>query len=297
MLNSMNALACLRGKFLLMTPSGIPLIDRARAQPPQRFVLHDAAGYYRSGDLLSASARFAGLLIKEHRDLSERRVAFLVPPCFDYVVVLWAIWRAGGIAVPLCTQHPAAELAYTIEDSGADIVVAHPEYEDLLRPIAARLGQRFLLTTHLPARPPAALPFVAPARGALLIYTSGTTGKPKGALTTHAILAAQIQSLVTAWEWSSADRTVLVLPLHHIHGILNVLSCALWVGASCELLRGFDPVAVFQRLRENRLTLFMAVPTIYTRLIAAWEAAPPDEQAALAIGCRRLRLMVSRNRL
>ena len=70
----------------------------------------------------------------------------------------------------------------------------------------------------------------------MMVYTSGTTGKPKGVVTTHANLRAQITALVEAWEWSADDRILLVLPLHHVHGIVNVVGCALWSGAVCEML-------------------------------------------------------------
>ena len=63
-----------------------------------------------------------------------------------------------------------------------------------------------------------------------MLYTSGTTSKPKGVVTTHAQLAAQIASLVEAWEWTAADRTLHVLPLHHIHGIVNVSGLCPLVG-------------------------------------------------------------------
>ena len=55
----------------------------------------------------------------------------------------------------------------------------------------------------------------------------------------------------------------------------------------------FDAGAVWEAIAGGELTLFMAVPTIYNRLIAAWEAAPPERQTALSVGCRTLRLMVS----
>ena len=55
----------------------------------------------------------------------------------------------------------------------------------------------------------------------------------------------------------------------------------------------FDPQAVWDAIAGGKLTLFMAVPTIYSRLIAAWETAAIDRQAAISAGCRRLRLMVS----
>ena len=69
-------------------------------------------------------------------------------------------------------------------------------------------------------------------RRAMMLYTSGTTSKPKGVVSTHGNIQAQIVSLVEAWAWRHDDRIPLFLPLHHIHGIVNVLSCALWSGAS-----------------------------------------------------------------
>jgi malonyl-CoA/methylmalonyl-CoA synthetase len=75
--------------------------------------------------------------------------------------------------------------------------------------------------------------------------------------------------------------------------VVNVLGCALWVGAVCEMLPRFDPEAVWDRLAAGDLTLFMAVPTIYNRLIAAWEGYPEERRSSLGEGSRDLRLMIS----
>jgi len=112
-------------------------------------------------------------------------------------------------------------------------------------------------------------------------------------VTTHANITAQIMSLVQAWEWSADDAILLCLPLHHVHGIINVVSCALWSGATCHMLPRFDANAVWDRIADGGLTLFMAVPTIYAKLIAAWESALAARRAELTQACARLRLMVS----
>ena len=127
----------------------------------------------------------------------------------------------------------------------------------------------------------------------MILYTSGTTSKPKGVVTTHQNIQAQVTSLISAWGWTSEDRILHVLPLHHIHGIINVLTCSLWAGAKCEMLTKFDAQTVWARIIEGNLTLFMAVPTVYTKLITAWEAAPPDRQKAMSAACAKMRLMVS----
>lgn len=270
----------------------LPLIDRAK-EHTERTAIVSSEGTFTYQDLLHVSAQIATYLLNSQQDLLEQRVAVLIPSGFHYVATQWGIWRAGGIAVPLCVSHPRPELEYVIADSKATIVLAHPEFEAVLRPIAETRNLRFLLTSD--ALPDAVehLPVVEPTRRALILYTSGTTGKPKGVVTTHQTIQAQITSLIAAWGWTAADRILHVLPLHHIHGIINVLSCALWAGAECHMVRKFEAEAVWQRLGEGNLTLFMAVPTIYVKLIAAWEAAPIAEQTRLTAGCTNLRLMVS----
>jgi malonyl-CoA/methylmalonyl-CoA synthetase len=137
------------------------------------------------------------------------------------------------------------------------------------------------------------LPALAADRRAMIVYTSGTTGGPKGAVTTHGALRAQMASLIEAWEWTPDDRIVLTLPLHHVHGIVNVLGCALAAGAACVLHPSFDPARVWDSFVRDRLTLFMAVPTQYFRLIQAWEQADSQRREAWSAAARGLRLMVS----
>jgi malonyl-CoA/methylmalonyl-CoA synthetase len=270
----------------------LPLIERAHGHGA-RLGLLDASGTYSYDDLLRASARVAAALLAGRNDLDEARVAYFVPPGFDHIAVQWGIWRAGGIAVPLALSHPPAELDYVIRDAEAALVAADPGSVALIEPLASAAGARFLPTSDALAAAPEPLPSIEPRRRAMMVYTSGTTGKPKGVVTTHENLEAQITALIEAWGWSAEDRILLVLPLHHVHGIVNVVCCALWVGACCEILPRFDAAETWARIATGRLTLFMAVPTIYSRLIAAWEAADHPMRAAMSAGCRAMRLMVS----
>lgn len=270
----------------------LPLFARAR-EHSQQIAIVSSGDRFSYGSLLQRSGQIARLLLQETEDLGEQRVAFLVPPGFDYVATQWGIWRAGGIAVPLCLSHPRPELEYVVNQSDAAILIAHPDFEPRLEPIAAAKNLRFLLTTQTLPRERGKLPNLDLQRRALILYTSGTTGKPKGVVTTHQNIQAQVTSLMTAWQWTSQDRILNVLPLHHIHGIINVLTCALWAGAECHLLGQFEAESVWNRLSEGDLTLFMAVPTIYAKLIAAWEASPRDRQQKYSQGCANLRLMVS----
>jgi malonyl-CoA/methylmalonyl-CoA synthetase len=258
-----------------------------------RTAVVDSQGTFTYRDLLDASSRVATALLAGREDLHQAHVAFLVTPGFQWVAVQWGIWRAGGVAVPLPLNSTKPELEYLIDDTATSTLLFDASGAALLESIAAVRGIRAFPCEHLLAFQTARLPEVTSERRAMILYTSGTTSRPKGVVTTHANITAQIMSLVEAWEWSADDAILLCLPLHHVHGIINVVSCALWSGAACYMLPRFDANAVWDRIAGRKLTLFMAVPTIYAKLIAAWESAPPAHRADLTQACVRLRLMVS----
>ncbi|MGA7458951.1 MAG: acyl-CoA synthetase [Candidatus Korobacteraceae bacterium] len=276
-----------------MHPHTPPLISRAR-EHRARTAIVDCEGTYSYADLLDASARIAAALLAGREDLNEERIAFLVVPGFPWAAVQWGIWRAGGIAVPLPLNTPAAELEYYVNDTQASALIHESSNESVAVAVSAACGVHpYAYRDMLEWKSGVALPEITGERRAMILYTSGTTSRPKGVVTTHANITAQIESLIEAWEWSADDRIVLCLPLHHVHGIINVVSCALWSGAVCEMLPRFDANAVWELIASERLTLFMAVPTIYVKLIAGWEASSPERRAALSKSAARLRLMVS----
>ena len=249
-------------------------------------------------DVLHASAdAVARALLSGRASLEEERVAILAAPGLPFVVALLGVWRAGGVAVPLALSHPPAEHAHVLDDAGVTQVLADSENAARVEPLAAERGIRLLsVEDAAAARVPASLgksPVPSPDDRALILYTSGTTAKPKGAVHTHGSLAAQVASLSEAWDWNADDAIPNVLPLHHTHGLVNVTFCALASGARVEMLPGFDAEACWRRLEEGGLTVFMAVPTVYAKLAAAWAAADGATRAQRSAACRRLRLMVS----
>jgi malonyl-CoA/methylmalonyl-CoA synthetase len=270
----------------------IALMGRAQEHGSRPAII-SSEGTYNYRQLLEKSRQIGLTLLDGKDDLKEERVAFLTPRGFYYVALQWGIWRAGGIAVPLGEMLPASELAYIIGDAAASIIVVHPEFEARLRALARNFKGRFVHTEELLSPAQGSLPKIDPARRAMILYTSGTTGKAKGVVSTHLTIQAQVTSLIEAWAWVAEDYILHVLPLHHVHGIINVLTCALWAGAKCEIMPRFDPLETWEKFLERDLTLFMAVPTIYVKLIAAWEAATPQEQKLMRQACQKFRLMVS----
>jgi acyl-CoA synthetase (AMP-forming)/AMP-acid ligase II len=118
------------------------------------------------------------------------------------------------------------------------------------------------------------------------------------------VLTAQSQSLLNAWKYSPSDRLLHVLPLHHIHGTVNALLTPLFAGSTIEFLFPFNASSVWERLaapflpqgkREDKITFFTAVPTIYNRLLSAHQTMPSKVHDALriAISPENMRVNIS----
>jgi len=270
----------------------LPLFARANSFGAA-VAFRSPTGSHSYTDLLHRSQAFAATLLGDRDDLQEARIALLVPAGFEYAAAQWGIWRAGGIKVPLCLSATESEWEYMLADAGVTAVIATKSLAAKIAALCQRLGIQLLITDDVIASPARTLPMLESQRRAMIVYTSGTTSRPKGVITTHANIQAQIESLVAAWEWSAQDRIPLFLPLHHVHGIVNVECCALWSGATIEPFERFDVAAVLARVGADAYTVFMAVPTIYVRLIDAIQAASAEDRPQFLHGFARMRLMVS----
>ncbi|MFD0991174.1 acyl-CoA synthetase [Mariniflexile jejuense] len=269
----------------------IKLIERAYNNK-NRIAVKSEGYSYTYKTLLNKSESIAVELLAGKRDLNEQRITFLVNPSFQYVTIQWGIWRAGGIAVPLCIKHPLESIKYVLEDTDASILIYSKEYKDLIEPLFNNTNIRFIRAESF-SNIFGLLPEVDIKRRAMIIYTSGTTGLPKGVVSTHKNIEAQISSLISFWGWNQSDHILNVLPMHHVHGIINVLSCALWSGACCEFLPKFNPEEIFKLFKKQEINVFMAVPTIYFKLIAYWNDLKKTEQEEIFLILKKFRLMVS----
>ena len=272
----------------------LQFFEQAKKHLSNDAIIHDGV-IYKYAQLIASAEKFSGILLNNTPDLNEARVAFMVSPGFDYVKTLWAIWIAGGVAVPLCITHPLPSLEYVLDDTQSSILVVSKEFKEVVAPYLQKSTISVIVIEEINDQQlafPELLPSIDKQRNALILYTSGTTNKPKGVVTTHINIEAQISTLINAWAWSSNDRITCVLPLHHVHGIINVVGCSLWAGATCYFTAGFSPKLIFELIEQDKLNVFMAVPTIYYKLIAYIETLAMNEQNSLRESMKKFRLMV-----
>jgi malonyl-CoA/methylmalonyl-CoA synthetase len=259
---------------------------------------------YTWRDIWRGSARMAGwlasLALHADADGAPARVLVQVDKSPEAVMLYLAVLRAGLIYVPLNTAYQSAELKHFLADAAPSLVVCTPERVAGLAPLAQAAGCERLATlgsardgSVIEAATPFADSFRTVRRSradlAAILYTSGTTGRSKGAMLSHGNLASNALVLDEFWgfaeERDAGDVDVLLhtLPLFHVHGLFVALHAALLAGCPMLFAHRFDAGEIVQLL--PRATVFMGVPTYYTRLL--------DERGFDRHACRNMRLFIS----
>jgi malonyl-CoA/methylmalonyl-CoA synthetase len=268
-------------------PSPSPLLVRLDAHPGAPTALRGPDGCLSYGALAARARAIAGALARDGRGLDGAPVAFVAEPGPPHLATLLGILRAGGLAVPLSPLHTRPELEYQVHDAAPVALLATARQRAVLEAAARDRPVTLIDALDAHGRPP---PLPAAEAPAIMLYTSGTTGRPKGVRLSHAAVAATVASLETAWRWRRDDRLLHVLPLHHTHGLIVAALGALWAGAEARFM-AFEAATAWDALAD--VTVFMAVPTIYAKLMDAFRAAPDDRRARWSAAAARLRLFTS----
>uniref|UniRef100_A0A224YSX6 Malonyl-CoA/methylmalonyl-CoA synthetase n=1 Tax=Rhipicephalus zambeziensis TaxID=60191 RepID=A0A224YSX6_9ACAR len=240
----------------------------------------DALGSHTYGDLLSFSQQIQKEITKLTSSCDQMRISYLCPSDVRYVATQWACWLGGNVAVPLYHQHPDAMLEYYIKDSQTSILLTTKEYKERIVKLSEQLSLPYVVIDR---------PSKEKAEGieskdweslkeqdALMMYTSGTTGPPKGVVLSFRNVHFQVAQIRKAWEWTPEDVMLHALPLHHTHGIISGLLTPLYSRAACLMLPKFNPAEVWKHLlhldkSKPAVSVFMAVPTMYVKLIEHYE--------------------------
>ena len=210
-------------------------------------------------------------------------LAIMLPNRVELVTSMFAAWRLGAAVTPVNPALTAQEARYQIGDAGASLVVADDAGAAMLGDGPYRIiGLDAVRTPISPPAPPALV--TDPGALALLIYTSGTTGRPKGVRLDHANISATAELIVDWFEMTAGTRSLLVLPLFHVNGIMVSVVSPLLAGGSTFIAERFHAASFWATVEQVRPTFFSAVPTIYALLVSR-PGAQPDTGSLRFVIC------------
>src|ERR1700761_7778432 len=263
------------------------LIDSAQRGAERPAVrLDDAVLSY--GALADLTAHVAGLL-RRHGIKPGDRVGVMLPNVPEFATAYYGVLRAGGIVVPMNVLLKRREVAFYLSDPGARVVLAWHEFAQEARAGAEEAGAECIIVA--PGEFEQLLATASPVREvagkvgsdtAVILYTSGTTGRPKGAELTHANLRRNVEVMTRIFSIGPEDVVLGALPLFHAFGQTCALNAAVAAGACLSLIPRFDAGRALDIIERDRVNVFEGVPTMYSALLAAPDAADRD------VSCLRL---------
>ena len=203
------------------------------------------------------------------------RVAYIAPNTHAQLESFYAIPQIGAVLVPINFRLSPDDFAYLINHSGARLVCAHSDYVDAVDSVRSQLMkvQSFValetpkpgwldyetLLTNAPAEFPR--PVISETDLLTINYTSGTTSRPKGVMITHRNAYMNVVGTLIHHPMTLADRYLWTLPMFHANGWTFVWTVTA-AGATHICLRKVEPVAVFEKINLESVSMLCAAPTV-----------------------------------
>ncbi len=224
------------------------------------------------------SSALAGALAR-HGVHPGDRVALYLPNIPAYALAYLATLKAGAIAVSVNAIFKSEEVRYIVNDAGAKVVfttaallpnLPRPQCSTVLHTVLCEGSEPDeIALEHWLSSDPAQFRTVdmRPDHAAALLYSSGTTGVPKGVTLTHANIVSNTRTAAKYSGYTRHDKLACFLPLFHVFGQNYIMNAGFEAGATIALFRRFLPQPVLEAIARERITKFLAVPTIYIALL------------------------------
>jgi long-chain acyl-CoA synthetase len=260
---------------------------RHAAERPAAVALRAGETEWSYERLRDGAARLAGGLLAAGVEAGDR-IMLVAPSVPEFVAAYLGVHAAGAVAVTPNVMSTVPELEYVAGDAGCSLIIAWHEADTAAARVAEALDlpfHRLEVDLHgdLVGAPIGRPHDRSSEDTAVILYTSGTTGAPKGAQITEGNLRACAEAFREVLELGDEDRFGTALPLFHIFGQAVVLGTALMAGASVSLQARFDPAALIDLVRHDRITILAGVPTMYSAMVGAAPDAGPSDAASLRL--------------
>ena len=253
----------------MQPPTVIAQFDQTVAQHPrkvaifygnERITYHQLAGHIHN---------YAASLQHLHALQAGDKVGLLLKNSPRFIFTLYALLKSGATVVPINTFLKAPEVQHIIDDCGLNCLISEDDFND----VTGKLARIRVLHTRQLAHKNHTDPVWVPATPddlAVIIYTSGTTGKSKGALLSHANIASNVRSCITALEETTDDRLTLLLPMFHSFMLTVCIFMPLSMGASIVLIKSLQPFKlVVREIIRNRATILVGIPQLFQAMAQA----------------------------
>ena len=267
---------------------------RARRLYPRREAVVDGDLRLTYEQFLDRCDRWSSALLAMGVKQGDR-VAYIAPNTHAHLEAYYAVPQIGAVLVPMNYRLLADDFDYILNHSGAKVVCAHSDYIGMVEGIRGRLPgvEHFVALegahdgwidyeSTLAAAPP---DFDRPAIGEndllTINYTSGTTARPKGVMITHRNAYLNVMGTLVHHHLTPADRYLWTLPMFHANGwTFTWINTARGMAHVC--LRQVDARAIYQLIRDEKITMLCAAPTVLIGIANA----PADIRAGAPRGVR-----------
>jgi len=230
----------------------------------------------------------------------EHVVALATVNNLEFVVGFLGIAWSGAATAPLNPSYKEDEFSFYLEDNGVDILLLSPEGNAAAAKAAISLkvptyqlrydptARKTTLTKVSGSGPEtwtaASGPLIEPKPGdsAMYMHTSGTTSRPKRVQLTHRNIVSSLHNIQRTYELNPNDRTLLVMPLFHVHGLIAALLTTLASGGTVIIPTRFQASKFWEQAVKHGATWYTAVPTIHQILLMRADTDyPKDKPPAL----------------
>jgi long-chain acyl-CoA synthetase len=233
-----------------------------------------------AAEILHRSRRLAAVL-KEFDVKVGDRIIVMMPTCPRVPESFYAIWRTGGVVVPIMPQLAPAEIAYIVKHADAQLVLTSPQFATAVAEATHRISNFRNILVFGESKVKASenlLPLLDRISAeeticnrsrddlAALVYTSGTTGHPKGVMLSHDNLISNTRAVASIIDAPPGTVSLVVLPMSHVYGIL-LMNLATVMGGRSILHSSFEPVEILRTIEQHRVERISLVPAMMHALV------------------------------
>lgn len=217
-----------------------------------------------SWDELNRKANTLAHFLKEEKQIKRGdRVAVFIPNRAEFVIGIFAIWKAGGVVIPINVKFTESEVGHILQDSSASLILADGTLAGRIKNLTTKIVTTdFWVKIYTKFSDDNLELEISPLELAELLYTSGTTGKPKGVMLSHNAVHSVASMFSYEMDIRYRDKVLHLMPLTHSAPLNLLLVGAIYAGAA-NVIGDFSPKEFLEITSQEKTTHFFGAPVAY----------------------------------